>query len=240
MILFTIGTLGVVWRRNAITVFMCIELMLNAANLAFVTFAYSINESMAASVGAKPLDGAIIALFVMTVAAAEAGVGLAIFLRVYRQRNTIYIDEFIFTEGLMNFLPEFIMGALDAFLYCWRFCGCAVLLLDVFISRKTSHVLLPSLCIITCLCAWAWMMMNSSYTEVFKEGANGTIVLFDKYPAFVINNFSRSCIGILMFGSGLLLLLSPRMTEKKTIAAGRVLFAVYACDSRAGDDGGGC
>ena len=95
VILFSIGTLGVVWRRNALTVFMCIELMLNAANLAFVTFAYSINESMAVIVGAKPFDGAIIALFVMTVAAAEAGVGLAIFLRVYRQRNTIYIDEFI-------------------------------------------------------------------------------------------------------------------------------------------------
>ncbi|MBN1516824.1 NADH-quinone oxidoreductase subunit NuoK [Candidatus Sumerlaeota bacterium] len=94
VLLFAIGALGVVWRRHAIAVFMCIELMLNAANLAFVTFAYSINDSMAAASGSKPLDGAIIALFVMTVAAAEAGVGLAIFLRVYRQRGTINLDEF--------------------------------------------------------------------------------------------------------------------------------------------------
>ena len=93
IIVFTIGALGVLWRRNAIAVFMCVELMLNAANLAFVTFAYQMNESMATAAGVKPFDGAIIAVFVMTVAAAEAGVGLAIFLRVYRQRDTLNIDE---------------------------------------------------------------------------------------------------------------------------------------------------
>ena len=91
--LFAIGALGVLWRRNAIAVFMCVELMLNAANLAFVTFAYSVNETVAEAVGAKPFDGAIIAIFVMTVAAAEAGVGLAIFLWVYRQRETLNLDE---------------------------------------------------------------------------------------------------------------------------------------------------
>jgi NADH-quinone oxidoreductase subunit K len=94
VVVFTIGALGVLWRRNAIAVFMCVELMLNAANLAFVSFAYSMSEEMADAVGAQPFDGAIIAIFVMTVAAAEAGVGLAIFLRVYRQRETINMDEF--------------------------------------------------------------------------------------------------------------------------------------------------
>jgi NADH-quinone oxidoreductase subunit K len=91
--LFTIGALGVTWRRNAISVFMCVELMLNAANLAFVTFAYSLNQSVADATGTAPFDGAIIAVFIMTVAAAEAGVGLAIILRVHRQRKTINLDE---------------------------------------------------------------------------------------------------------------------------------------------------
>ncbi|MGH8890225.1 MAG: NADH-quinone oxidoreductase subunit NuoK [Acidothermaceae bacterium] len=82
-ILFTIGTLGVLLRRNAIVVFMCIELMLNASNLALVTFS-RINGS---------LDGQIMAFFVMVVAAAEVVVGLAIIVAVFRTRRSASIDD---------------------------------------------------------------------------------------------------------------------------------------------------
>ena len=114
-------------------------------------------------------------------------------------------------------LPVFILGHWMPFILL-AVCGCAVLLIDVFASRKTSHVLLPSLCIISCLGAWAWMMMNSSYTEVFKQGE--VILLFENYKAFVITGFTRSCIGILLFGSVLILLLSIRVTEKKNLPLG--------------------
>ena len=82
-LLFSIGAAGVLVRRNAIVVFMCIELMLNATNLAFVTFA-----RMKGS-----LDGQVIAFFVMVVAAAEAAVGLAIILTIFKNRGTLQIDE---------------------------------------------------------------------------------------------------------------------------------------------------
>ena len=82
-ILFTIGSMGVLVRRNAIVVFMSIELMLNAANLAFVSFA-RINGN---------LDGQIVAFFVMVVAAAEVVVGLAIIVTVFRSRRSASIDE---------------------------------------------------------------------------------------------------------------------------------------------------
>jgi NADH-quinone oxidoreductase subunit K len=82
-ILFTIGSIGVLVRRNAIVVFMSIELMLNAANLAFVSFA-RINGN---------LDGQIVAFFVMVVAAAEVVVGLAIIVTVFRSRRSASIDE---------------------------------------------------------------------------------------------------------------------------------------------------
>jgi len=82
-ILFTLGVIGVVVRRNAIVVFMCIELMLNAVNLSFIAMARSLAS----------LDGQIIVLFVMTVAAAEAAVGLAIIINIYRGRETINLDE---------------------------------------------------------------------------------------------------------------------------------------------------
>ena len=75
-ILFSIGAVGVVLRRNAIVVFMCIELMLNAANLAFVTFAH-INGN---------LQGQVIAFFTMVVAACEVVVGLAIIVTIYRSQ----------------------------------------------------------------------------------------------------------------------------------------------------------
>ena len=82
-ILFTIGAIGVMVRRNAIVVFMSIELMLNAANLAFVSFA-RINGN---------LDGQIVAFFVMVVAAAEVVVGLAIIVTIFRTRRSASIDE---------------------------------------------------------------------------------------------------------------------------------------------------
>ena len=82
-ILFSIGALGVLIRRNAIVVFMCVELMLNASNLALVAFARQHGN----------LDGQIAAFFVMVVAAAEVAVGLAIIINVFRARETVYVDE---------------------------------------------------------------------------------------------------------------------------------------------------
>jgi NADH-quinone oxidoreductase subunit K len=82
-ILFAIGTVGFLVRRNAIIVFMCVELMLNAANLALVTFS-RINDS---------LDGQLMAFFVMVVAAAEVVVGLAIIMSIFRARRTASIDD---------------------------------------------------------------------------------------------------------------------------------------------------
>lgn len=82
-ILFTLGVGGFVMRRNIITAFMSIELMLNAVNLSFITFAYQW----------KQVDGHIYAFFVIVVAAAEACVGLAIILALYRNRSTIATDE---------------------------------------------------------------------------------------------------------------------------------------------------
>src|SRR5712672_4115955 len=82
-VLFTLGAAGFVFRRNIITVFMCIELMLNAVNLSFVTFA---NQH-------KQVSGHIFTFFVMVVAAAEAAVGLAIILTVFKNRSTLNIDE---------------------------------------------------------------------------------------------------------------------------------------------------
>jgi NADH-quinone oxidoreductase subunit K len=82
-ILFTIGAVGVLIRRNAIVLFMCIELMLNSGNLALVTFS-RINGT---------LDGQIIAFFVMVVAAAEVVVGLAIIMSIFRTRRSASVDD---------------------------------------------------------------------------------------------------------------------------------------------------
>jgi len=82
-LLFTIGAVGVVVRRNAIVVFMCVELMLNAANLTLVTFA-RINGT---------LDGQVVAFFTMVVAACEVVVGLAIIVTIYRTRRSASIDD---------------------------------------------------------------------------------------------------------------------------------------------------
>jgi NADH-quinone oxidoreductase subunit K len=82
-ILFVIGVSGFILRRNIITVFMSIELMLNAVNLSFITFSYQL----------KQVSGHIFAFFVMVVAAAEAAVGLAIIVTVFKNRATLSIDE---------------------------------------------------------------------------------------------------------------------------------------------------
>lgn len=82
-ILFTIGAVGVLVRRNAIVVFMSVELMLNATNLAFVTFSRHHGN----------LDGQIIAFFVMVVAAAEVVVGLAIIMTIFRSRRSSSVDD---------------------------------------------------------------------------------------------------------------------------------------------------
>ena len=82
-LLFTIGAAGVLVRRNAIVLFMCVELMLNASNLAFVSFA-RMNGN---------LDGQIVAFFVMVVAAAEVVVGLAIIVTIFRTRRSASVDD---------------------------------------------------------------------------------------------------------------------------------------------------
>ena len=82
-ILFTIGATGVLVRRNAIVVFMCVELMLNAANLTFVTFARVHGN----------LDGQVAAFFVMVVAACEVVVGLAIIVTIFRTRRSASVDD---------------------------------------------------------------------------------------------------------------------------------------------------
>ena len=82
-VLFGLGVAGFIYRKSVITVFMSIELMLNAVNLTFVTFSY-INRN---------IDGHIYSFFVMVVAAAEAAVGLAIILTVFKNRGTLQIDE---------------------------------------------------------------------------------------------------------------------------------------------------
>lgn len=82
-ILFTLGVIGALTRRNAIVVFMCIELMLNSVNLTFVTLSRFLQS----------IDGVLFAFFVIAVAAAEAAVGLAIFVMLYRSKETINVDE---------------------------------------------------------------------------------------------------------------------------------------------------
>ena len=83
VILFVIGAVGVLVRRNALVIFMCVELMLNAANLAFVGFSRLHGT----------LDGQVIAFFVMVVAAAEVVIGLAIITSIYRTRRSASVDD---------------------------------------------------------------------------------------------------------------------------------------------------
>ncbi len=82
-LLFAIGSFGVIFRRNAITMFMCVELMLNAVNLTLVAYSRSLNQ----------VDGQIFVIFVMVVAAAEAAVGLAIIVVLRKRKGTLDVDQ---------------------------------------------------------------------------------------------------------------------------------------------------
>ncbi|WP_243374322.1 NADH-quinone oxidoreductase subunit NuoK [Geotalea sp. SG265] len=82
-ILFSIGTIGVLVRRNAIVIFMCVEMMLNAVNLTFIAFSKYLGN----------IDGQIFVFFVMTVAAAEAAVGLALMIAFFKNRESIDVED---------------------------------------------------------------------------------------------------------------------------------------------------
>ena len=88
-VVFVLGLVGVLVRRNALVIFMSIELMLNAANLAFVAFARSMGS----------VDGQVFVFFVMTVAAAEVAVGLAIIVNLFRLRESVFVDEVNLLKG---------------------------------------------------------------------------------------------------------------------------------------------
>ena len=88
-ILFIIGVAGVLTRRNIIVIFMSIELILNAANLNFIAFSRYLQDSG----GTNPLAGQIFTVFIIVVAAAEAAIGLGIVIALYRNRETIWVDE---------------------------------------------------------------------------------------------------------------------------------------------------
>jgi NADH-quinone oxidoreductase subunit K len=81
--MFSIGTIGVLTRRNAIVIFMCVEMMLNAVNLTFVAFSKFLGN----------VDGQVFVFFVMTVAAAEAAVGLALMIAFYKNRESIDVED---------------------------------------------------------------------------------------------------------------------------------------------------
>ena len=83
-ILFSIGTFGVLTRKNMIVIFMCIELMLNSVNLTFIALSRHLGN----------MDGQIFVFFVMTVAAAEAAVGLALIIAFYRNKESVDVDDF--------------------------------------------------------------------------------------------------------------------------------------------------
>jgi len=87
-VLFTVGVIGVLTRRNAILIFMCVELMLNAVNLSFVAFSRLYGYG-----------GQVFVVFVMTVAAAEAAVGLAIIIAIFRHRRTVQLTDINLLKG---------------------------------------------------------------------------------------------------------------------------------------------
>ncbi len=89
VVLFVMGVIGVMLRRNAIVIFMCLEMMFNAANLAFMAFAYYYQK----------LDGQMFVFFVMTVAAAEVAVGLALIVAIFRSKHSIDVDQMNSLKG---------------------------------------------------------------------------------------------------------------------------------------------
>ncbi|MGD9503585.1 MAG: NADH-quinone oxidoreductase subunit NuoK [Syntrophobacteraceae bacterium] len=88
-ILFSIGAVGVFTQRNALIIYMCIELMLNAVNLTFIAFSRFVNN----------MDGHVFVFMIMTVAAAEAAVGLAIIISVFRNKATVNVDDINLSKG---------------------------------------------------------------------------------------------------------------------------------------------
>ena len=88
-ILFTVGAVGLMLRKNTLVMFMCIELMLNAANLTFVSFANALND----------ISGQVIVFFTLVVAAAEVAVGLAIIVAIFRRRQNVTADDVNLLEG---------------------------------------------------------------------------------------------------------------------------------------------
>jgi NADH-quinone oxidoreductase subunit K len=94
-LLFVIGLAGVVLRRNIIVIFMCLELMLSAANLTLIAFSrFNLNEK-----GLPDISGQMLVFFVITVAAAEVAVGLAIIVALYRAKQTIHTDDLTTLKG---------------------------------------------------------------------------------------------------------------------------------------------
>lgn len=87
--MFCVGIVGFLLRKNAIVIFMCLELMFNAANLAFITFANHF----------QLIDGQVIVIFIMTVAAAEVAVGLALMVAIFRTKHTVDIDQLNSLKG---------------------------------------------------------------------------------------------------------------------------------------------
>ena len=88
-LMFTIGAVGLLLRRNVLVMFMCVELMLNAANLTFVTFSRALND----------IGGQVIVFFTLVVAAAEVAVGLAIIVNLFRLRETVLVDQINLLKG---------------------------------------------------------------------------------------------------------------------------------------------
>ena len=88
-VLFSIGAVGVFTQRNALIIYMCIELMLNAVNLTIIAFSRFLNN----------MDGHVFVFMIMTVAAAEAAVGLAIIISLFRNRATVNVDDFNLSKG---------------------------------------------------------------------------------------------------------------------------------------------
>ncbi|NOZ78123.1 MAG: NADH-quinone oxidoreductase subunit NuoK [Acidobacteria bacterium] len=91
-VLFVIGAIGVLLRRNGISIFLALELMLNSANLAFASFAFRFAGQ--GGHAASAINGQIFIFFIIAVAAAEAAVGLALFIAMYRRKETIDVDRF--------------------------------------------------------------------------------------------------------------------------------------------------
>jgi NADH-quinone oxidoreductase subunit K len=110
-LLFGIGVFGVLRRRNAILVLMAVELMLNAVNVILVTAATTVQATLAAAGVATPYTGHVFALFIIVIAAAEVGVGLAIVLQLFRLRGSAAVDAVPLTDPDPTLEPTAVSGA---------------------------------------------------------------------------------------------------------------------------------